>query len=73
MAELKPCPFCGGEAELERSGEGVFETWYVTCIICGASNWENTEAEAVKTWNTRAYRPCCPKPCTPNCWYEGVE
>lgn len=53
MSKLKPCPFCGGEAELEKAGGGVFETWYVTCATCCASVWENTEAEAIEAWNTR--------------------
>lgn len=59
MSELKTlrkCPFCGGEAEVEKSGSGVFDTWYVTCLSCCASVWENTEAEAVEAWNTRYER-----------------
>lgn len=35
--ELKPCPFCGGEASAytEDNGEG-FDYNYVKCTICGA-------------------------------------
>lgn len=65
--KLLPCPFCGGKAKPEISGEGVFETWYVTCTTCCASVWDNTEAEAIELWNTR-HENCCPKPCNPQCW-----
>lgn len=58
MSELKPCPFCGSGAEVEKSGEGVFETWYVTCAICCASVWETTEAGVIEAWNTRHERTC---------------
>ena len=45
--ELKPCPFCGGEAE-KRDG-------FVECKYCGASTWcffESVE-DAVEAWNKR--------------------
>ena len=40
--ELKPCPFCGGEAMFWNDTEGVGEDWrtsefvYVKCRNCGA-------------------------------------
>ena len=49
--ELKPCPFCGGEASdagTIRFGEShhawwsdgtrILKSYYVSCIICGSSN-----------------------------------
>lgn len=52
MSELKPCPFCGGEAYVSN---GVPRLWYVhcpECIIDGPIN--NTEAKAIEAWNHRA-------------------
>ena len=54
MTELKPCPFCGGEAELVHPRGG---TYIVGCsnedcpIWCGLAF--NTKEHAVKFWNTR--------------------
>lgn len=50
--ELKPCPFCGGEAEIVMSGGDR----RVECKKCGArSDWYDTEAEAIAAWNRRNY------------------
>lgn len=54
--ELKPCPFCGGEADCNDSGcmqGGVFK-WAVECPECGViSHCFDTETEAIEAWNTR--------------------
>ena len=71
MSELKFCPFCGGEAELYSAF--VKNVAFVSCTKCGAASPMMVEAEAIEVWNTRVYRPCCPHPCTPSCWYEGAE
>ena len=48
--KLKPCPFCGGEAEIVMSGGDR----RVDCKKCGArSDWYDTEAEAIAAWNRR--------------------
>ena len=53
MTELKPCPFCGGEASKRLFYRGKYR---VHCNVCDAHSGDvcNTEAEAVKAWNTRA-------------------
>ena len=60
MSELKPCPFCGGEARTMEQ-----HRWWVFCPECmcdlgfegmdegGCYGHYDTEAEAVEAWNTR--------------------
>jgi Lar family restriction alleviation protein len=69
MTELKPCPFCGGEA---LYGEAIVEgttthSYSVICSKCGigifkpwtsGDTWEpfTSEKEARKAWNRRPGR-----------------
>lgn len=57
MIELKPCPFCGGEAELVID-EPFRGFTFVECHECGARGSISKEREAIKAWNTRAERTC---------------
>lgn len=51
--ELKPCPFCGGEAEFEYYWWQ--ETVVIKCPKCGASSEPQFyENEAIEAWNKRA-------------------
>ena len=62
MAELKPCPFCGGEADFLTANNGA-EVW-VICTDCGAQTakeWTNLvvfgnggKGRAIEAWNRRA-------------------
>ena len=62
MDELKPCPFCGGEAVLKKVLIGVCPDdyeYYVKCdnIICSvylATCNRPTAEEATEDWNRRA-------------------
>ncbi|MBR6738803.1 MAG: Lar family restriction alleviation protein [Oscillospiraceae bacterium] len=56
MAELKPCPFCGGSAV---TGFAIWDYnyWGVTCVACGAYvpvNYGESEEKAIEAWNRRA-------------------
>lgn len=56
MAELKPCPFCGGEADcnnvaFERAGKPM---WAVECMKCGVvTDFFDNEEDANEAWNRR--------------------
>ena len=61
--ELKPCPFCGGQARLKKHYK-LEQTWYVQCHKCGIrtpnstqtpyQNWAEARDYPVKMWNRRA-------------------
>ena len=58
MSELKPCPFCGGEAKLVRN----WNLYYIMCRSCVAIIGEvkehpndfRTRDEVIAAWNRRA-------------------
>ena len=63
MAELKPCPFCGGEAEIvphrffsEKLKAWKTESYGVECKNCHTSGYQfwGCEEHAIKAWNRRA-------------------
>ncbi len=57
MAELKHCPFCGGEAKLKPFKSGIFSKpiYYVVCRCCGCQTAvQLEEADAVEAWNRDA-------------------
>ena len=53
--ELKPCPFCGGEAEVRKFTETKFfvQCFFVQCKSCLIGTTFKSEHEAVKVWNRR--------------------
>ena len=54
MSELKPCPFCGGEASIAKGHDGELLPW-VMCRECGAETYcFDSVAEAIEAWNRRA-------------------
>ena len=56
MAEikLKPCPFCGGEAEVIAHNK--FQFYKVVCKHCKAQGYQffPNEEQATEAWNRRA-------------------
>jgi len=47
--DLKPCPFCGGEADVSKGSKGPdsLPWWYVECGNCAAM------CDSVEDWNKR--------------------
>ena len=61
MTELKPCPFCGGEARVFHFSSAIRdEVWRAVCdkLFCAQGPDGYTEAEAIAAWNTRVERTC---------------
>ena len=55
---LLPCPFCGGEADIEEIPGSPFTNdpymWAVGCEECNIGWYEETKEEAIAAWNRRA-------------------
>lgn len=49
--KLKPCPFCGGEAELDNCGK--YQVWCNHCGTIQMGQFFNTPEEAIEAWNRR--------------------
>lgn len=81
--------FIGGEFAVRHYGglcqsldfylsDDICEEGYLRKLARFKAKWFGREPEGgnherVENAKTPAYRPCCPKPCTPSCWYEGVD
>ena len=52
MSELKPCPFCGGEATLWKDCLAD-RPWHILCGCGGRVGYFVTKEEAVTAWNRR--------------------
>ncbi len=54
--KIKPCPFCGGEAEFYVYRDYVFqETNFIACQQCGMRC--ECETHLIEKWNTRCEPP----------------
>jgi Lar family restriction alleviation protein len=75
VTDLLPCPFCGGtdiDARFALANDGKVGTG---CMDCGAcAECHDTEAKAIKAWNTRAALARSPAPAAaPQAAGEGVS
>ena len=64
MTELRPCPFCGGEAKHGYDGDPIFGriVHWVYCKECHAKTRESSDEDfVIESWNTR-----------PNPWHTGT-
>lgn len=54
VENLKPCPFCGGEAKTDYDFNN--NRYYVFCRDCDARVYDyNSEERVIKEWNKRIY------------------
>ena len=56
MEKLKPCPFCGGKAEMLISEyKDSRKEYLAACTECDGmvERWRETEKEAAEQWNRR--------------------
>lgn len=59
-AELLPCPFCGGEAQMGVNKESTVREYFIGCMNCHIRLYKIgykrfwSEAEAIAAWNTRS-------------------
>lgn len=57
VVELKPCPFCGGEAAVRYEVPYRSENKSLPCIACsnckGVMGYFRDKAEAIEAWNRR--------------------
>lgn len=56
--ELRPCPFCGGDAKEFTGEDAAPHRWTVECDSCGAHVGSDTRYKARAKWNRRAERTC---------------
>ena len=56
MSDLKPCPFCGGEAEVIFDGDGEISAVAVKCKDCGimTTHYLDDARKAIEAWNSQA-------------------
>ena len=59
MYELKPCPFCGGEAKLRGTNIGDMSFYVVYCAnkncqVSPSSKYRRMMSEAIEAWNRRS-------------------
>ena len=58
-AELRPCPFCGGNVAIRRKLWNAQERWQIQCAECsnGTDDRYETQAYAEAAWNRRTTEP----------------
>ena len=54
MAELKPCPFCGGEAKMANTDIGGWPVYCINCPCDYGRYWFATKQKAIEAWNRRS-------------------
>ena len=60
MKELKPCPFCGGEAIIYQN-YNEYGIWTVSCDVCHVEMVSGVRDILVAAWNVRPIEDVAPK------------
>lgn len=53
MEELKPCPFCGSEAEIRNEKALSADGYAIGCKRCMVYMYDGIKSRAVEKWNRR--------------------
>jgi len=55
MKQLKPCPFCGGDAEITKHFREEMWSLIHRCKVMGPMKleWSESENSIIERWNTR--------------------
>jgi hypothetical protein len=55
ISELKPCPFCGGEAKIHAHHSGLMFHLTHRCPVIGliSIDWTSYAERLAQSWNTR--------------------
>ena len=54
--DLKPCPFCGGEAEVycdTQYGGTQYQVWCTSCSATVGRAWFWNKRDVIEAWNRR--------------------
>lgn len=70
-SELKPCPFCGGEAAVFTYNNEEYDVKCCNPYCLAKSSCWDTEAEAIAAWNTRHVETCSMEPL--NAFYTDLN
>jgi len=53
--ELKPCPFCGGQPQMDTFFDNAGKIYRVWCTNCHIHKDDFSEEAAIAAWNKREY------------------
>ena len=58
MTKLKPCPFCGSDAQI-YNGDSMGRSIFIMCKKCQCGTSRETLEHAIEDWNRRVEQKSC--------------